>query len=160
MKCAFYKKGVIMGNLYEIKLADGDRVTYESDMTLDELKQYISQNDFIEIPRSGTVPYGNNGIRFVPTLASYQTKSIVYIDHDTVLEECREHNNKVIEKTKPIVDEIFNYEFNKRIKRWLWWNISSDVENITEEDLYFYNTEYLKNILKRCKKYKCKLKKV
>lgn len=146
-----------MGYLYEIKLADGDRITYESDKTLDELKQYIIENDFIEIPRSGTVPI-KNGIRFVPKLASYQTKSIVYVDHDTAMEECREYNNKIIEKTKPIVDQIFKYEFNKRMRRWLWWNVNDDIDNITDEDLYFKSIEFLNKVLDKCKKYKCKLK--
>ena len=75
-----------MGYLYEIKLANGDIITYESNKTLDELKQYIAENDFIKIPRNGTVLI-KNGVRFVPKLASYQTKNITYIDHDIALED-------------------------------------------------------------------------
>jgi len=143
--------------LYEIKLADGDRITYESDMTLEELKSYIASNDFIEIPRSGTVPYGRNGWRSVPELGSYKTSSIVYVNHDVALERCREHNNKVIEQTKPIVDEIFKYEFNRRMKWYFAWNIGIPE---SEEDLYFCTKEFLYKILAKCKKYKCKVKEI
>lgn len=131
-------------------------------MTLDELKNYISSNEFIELPRSGTVPYGNNRVRFVPKLASYQTKSIVYINRDLSLEECRRHNQKIIDEHKPIVDKIFQYEFNKWMKLWLWWNLDNINWDSNHEDLkellYFLTDKYLNNILKRCVKYKCKLK--
>lgn len=64
--------------IYKIKIADGDTIIYETDLTLEQLKSYISNNDFIEIPRKGTVNI-KNGVKFVPTFASYRTTSIVYI---------------------------------------------------------------------------------
>jgi hypothetical protein len=149
-------------SLYEIKLADGDSVTYETDMTLEELKNYIITNDFIELPRSGTVPVGVNGWRRVPKLGSYQTKSIVYVNHNVELEECREQRKKIIEARLPMVNEIFKHEFNKRMTRWLRWNISDQEYDLCDDGLKesfcFYSDDCLKNILDKCKKYKCKSK--
>ncbi|MEF9984195.1 MAG: hypothetical protein RR806_05060 [Oscillospiraceae bacterium] len=148
------KKGAEYKILYETKLADGDSVTYETDMNLEELKSYIVAQNFIEIPRNSTVPYGNGGWRSVPTLASYQTKSIVYINRDIALEECREYNNEIVKRTKPIVDKIFEYEFNKKMKRWLLWDIGGKK---TKDDFYLFNEKYLLKVLNKCKHYKCKL---
>lgn len=141
--------------LYEIKLADGDRTIYESDMTLDELKQYIANNDFIEIPRSGSIPYGHGGFRSVPMLGSYKTSSIVYINHDIKLEHCAEHNNKIIESSKPYVDEINKYEINRRMKWWLFWHTWDELD---EDGLPFYTIDKLEEIIRKMKKYKCKIK--
>lgn len=145
-----------MGYLYEIKLANGDIITYESNKTLDELKQYIAENDFIKIPRNGTVLI-KNGVRFVPKLASYQTKNITYIDHDIALEDYKKSNDE-LKKKEPLINQIFKYDFNKKMKRWLRWNVNSNVNNIVKEDLYFKSIDFLNKVLDKCKKYKCKLK--
>lgn len=142
--------------IYKIKLADGDIIIYHSDKTLDELKEWITANDFIELPRSGTVPYGNNGWRSVPKLASYQTKSIVYIDHDTNLEEISEYNQSVINKNIHFVKEINSYRFNKCMN--IWWFFKGMYWDKKDEKNCFYTEEFYKRVLDKIKKYKCKLK--
>jgi len=62
-------------------LSNGDRVWYTSEMSFEDLKKYIINNDFIEIER---YPWVYKGCirESRPAKASYQTKSIVYVGWD------------------------------------------------------------------------------
>lgn len=136
--------------LYEIKLANRDSVIYETDMTLDELKNYISTNDFIELP----IPCRFN------EFGLYQTTSIVYINRDIKLEESKKHNQEIIDKNLLKVQEINNYIFNFRIKLWcifnsVYWDWS---DKDIKESNYFLDDAVYDKLLNKCKRYRCKIK--
>ena len=142
--------------VYEIKLADGDRIFYNSDLGFEDLKKFVSENPYIDIPRNGWERYGNNGWKTVPKLASYQTKAIVYIDHRPDIEEAREKEAMRRDIINPMVNKILKYTSNKRMNAWLFFNLPDKIECV--DDWYGFSSEFLQTVLYRFEKYNCNIK--
>lgn len=139
---------------YEIKLADGDSIYYQSDLSFEELKSFIASHDFIELPRSGCVSTGIGAWKRVPKLASYQTKSIVYVDCRNDLDEGSKREKLRRESVKPIAEQIVNYIPNRRMKLWSWWHESDVPDDV--DGWCQYTEESLIKVLEKLKKFKCK----
>jgi hypothetical protein len=146
---------------YEIMLANGDRVYYNTDMPFEDFKKMISENEWLEIEREPWVSIPNGWSRRPPK-ASYQTKSIVYVNWDQELEEARKEWARKLEQQRPIKDEILSYIPNWRIKwkyKWSYGRIWNE-DGYWDEDKSLYQIgftdEFLEGVLADCKKYKCK----
>ena len=130
-------------------------MTYKSELSFDEFKKYIAENDFIEIERKHNHTIGNTTY-FRPKKASYQTKSIVYVNDETKwykeVEEC-EARLKTLQE--PLIAEISTYQYNGRMKWWWFWNATFMNADMQLED---FNPMFLEKVLTMCKKYKCKKK--
>ena len=147
-----------MKHKYDIKLSDGDEVSYISDLPLEDFKKYISSNDFLEIERSGKEPYGMGGWRRVPKLASYQTKSFVYIEEYQDYEKLVKEQKEYMDRKRSIVTDIFKYVPNNRMKIWMYFNISPRYRIENDEDLIDLPESALLEIRRRLEKFECKTK--
>jgi hypothetical protein len=145
-----------MIHYYDFKLSNGERWYLNNEMTLAELKEYISNNQWIKLYSSGTksIP---NGYEFIPMESDIQTCNIAYVNED--IDRPRYIKEEEESKTKKlnIIKEIEKYKFNFRMKLWYYkstWIIDKDEE---EHPMLGYNENFLNRILDRCKKYKCKI---
>lgn len=143
-------------NIFEIVLANNDRLACKTEMSFEDFKKYLSENSFIEIERSHPHQIGNTTY-FRPGKAYYQTKSIVYINDETEFwEEAKQREDKIKSEQQPLIEKIKSYQFNKRMKFWFFWHCKFYFDKETCKELNF-NPEFLQNIIDKCKKYKCKL---
>lgn len=128
--------------IYQINIADGRELSYETDSTLDELKNEIMKSDFISIYQ-----YGRH--------VDFKTSCITSIFRDVEREESLVRREKSIKDTKPYIDEINSFEPNNRMKLWLFW-----FHIIDYDDKYLRpcGVVVLKEIIAKFKKYKCKRK--
>jgi len=147
-----------MRHKYEIKLSDGDTVEYITEMSLEEFKRYITDNDFIQIERSGREPYGIGGWRRVPKFASYSTRSFVYIEEISDYEKLVEEQRIYMDRKKQIVEDILKYERNRKMRIWMYFNISPRYEFENNDDLIDLPEPVLVEIKSRLIKYECKTK--
>lgn len=139
-------------HIYEIMLANGDRVCYKTDMSFNEFKQYISKNEWITIEREPWVSIPN-GWSSRPAKASYQTKSIVYVDWNKEWEDYCKEKDRQLEKQRELKEEVLKYKPNWRLKWKYRWDFS--VPWLDDEGNALYTDGYLKKLLDDCKKCGC-----
>ena len=108
---------------YEIMLANGDRVYYKTSLSFEDFKKMLSENKWVTIERNTWESTGVGGWSSRPPKASYQTKSIVYVNWDEDWEKYRIEREGKLQAQMPIKLEIVGYEFNFRMKwKYKWYD--------------------------------------
>lgn len=148
-------------NRYEIMLANGDSVYYKTEMSFQDFKDMLAQQEWIEIERDTWESTGYGSWSARPPKASYQTKSIVYVNWDKEWNDYMKERESELEKQMAIKREILNYKPNFRLK-WKYRRYDREWEQkggYWDEVNGFYRVLYakgfLEELLEDCKKYKC-----
>lgn len=152
---------MIIIHKYEIMLANGDRLYYHTEMSFNDFKNMLSENEWITIERNTWESTGTRSWSSRPPKASYQTKSIVYVDWDEEWEKEIKEREEKLQKQMPIKLEIVSYKPNIRMKwKYKWYNRVWESGNYWDEEEGFYRRLYidkfLEELLNDYKKYKCK----
>ena len=148
-------------NRYEIMLANGDSVYYKTEMSFQDFKDMLTQQEWIEIERSTWESTGHGSWSARPPKASYQTKSIVYVNWDKERDDYIRERESELEKQMVIKREILDYKPNFKLKwkyRWYGREWEQEGDYWDEIDGFYrilYPEGFLEELLENCKKYKC-----
>lgn len=132
-------------------LSNGEERFLNTTMNMTELKNYISNNKWIELHHSGRV-YRNGGVRLVPKDVDVQTCNIVSIvEHVGWYEKVQERHKEECERLK-IIKEIEGYNLSKWNQIRLNWKLRSYSDDDSKHKWIDFTDEYLHKVLEWVKK--------
>jgi len=133
----------MLSNKYEFYL--------DSEMTYEQLKDYVVSNSYIKLYSSGTRPYGNGGWERVPKEIEIKTNNIVWFEEDEGFHERLREHQEDVERCKQIINELKQYKIKWYHKMIASFNFMSLNTVYLEENLDWYSSDYCQRVLDYCK---------
>lgn len=138
-------------NKFEFNLSNGEDRYLITEMNLDEIKQYIQENEWITLNHYGVI-YRDNGMRFVPKVADIQTCNIVRLVEDEGYQKRIDELKESKIKRLRIINEIENYQLNILNRIQFKWKTHLLYVSELEHKLLEFGEEYLMELLEWVKK--------
>lgn len=144
---------------YTFMLSNNCELFLDTEMTYEQLKEYVISKPFIVLYNTGSRPYGNNGWERVPEQIEVKTSSIVWCKEIENYHEEKKKNDEELKKRRELIEQIREYKFGfchqlKLNSLDTYWDV-----NDLEKKILHINSKHMESVLEYCVKNNLKKKK-